>query len=228
MTDDPRPEYCCFDEWAVQNASRARDRGVGAPITGAMLSALEARGLSGRTVLDLGCGTGDLALGALARGADRASGIDLSAGAIEQARVLASERGLEERTAFTVGDGSSEPLARHDVVALNRVLCCYPSVDRLLENSLGAAGAVYAYTAPVHAGPVGVFNRFWVRLANASFRLRRKRFRGFRAFVHDLDSVDRAIAAAGFRPVHGSRERFVWRLAVFARSDGPDPVASER
>jgi SAM-dependent methyltransferase len=227
VTDDPRPEYCCFDEWAVQNASRARARGVGAPITAAMLAALEARGLSGRTVLDLGCGTGDLALGALARGADRASGIDLSAGAIEQARVLATERGLAERTAFTVGDGSTEPLASHDVVALNRVLCCYPSVDRLLENSLGATGAVYAYTAPVHAGAVGVFNRFWVRLANVSFRLRRTRFRGFRAFVHDLDAVDRAIADAGFRRVHGSRERFIWRLAVFTRSEVSDRVASE-
>ena len=227
MRDDPRPEYCCFDEWAVQNASRARARGVGAPITAAMLAALETRGLSGRTVLDLGCGTGDLALGALARGADRASGIDLSAGAIEQARVLATERGLAERTAFTVGDGSTEPLARHDVVALNRVLCCYPSVDRLLENSLGATGAVYAYTAPVYAGPVGVFNRLWVRLVNVSFRMRRKRFRGFRAFVHDLDAVDRAIADAGFRRVHGSRERFIWRLAVFTRSEVSDRVASE-
>ena len=226
MTDDPKPEYCCFDDWAVENASRARARGVGAPITGAMLTALEEHGLSGRTVMDLGCGTGDLALGAIARGADRASGIDLSAGAIEQARALAIERGLAERTAFTVGDGSTELLARHDVVALNRVLCCYPSVDRLLENSLDATGAVYAYTAPVHAGPVGIFNRFWVRLANVSFRLRRKRFRGFRAFVHDLDAVDGAITRAGFRQVHASRERFIWRLAIFTRSEASDPLAS--
>jgi SAM-dependent methyltransferase len=224
--EDPKPEYCCFDEWAVENVSRARTRGVGAPITGTMLTALAERGLTGRTVLDLGCGTGDLALGAIARGADRASGIDLSAGAIEQARVLATERGLAERTSFAVGDGSTEPLARHDVVALNRVLCCYPSVDALLVNSLGAAGEVYAYTAPVHAGPVGVFNRFWVRIANLSFRLRRKRFRGFRAFVHDLDAVDRAIGDAGFQRVHGSRERFIWRLAVFTRVGDAGPIAS--
>ena len=211
------PEGCCFDEWAASNAARARKRGVVAPVTARMLRALERAGLAGRTVLDVGCGTGDLALGTLASGAERAAGIDLSPGGIEQARVLAAERGLSARTAFSVGDGAVVPLERHDVVALNRVLCCYPSVERLLANSLRAAGSVYAYTAPVDTGPVGLFNRISVAIANAWFRLRVKKFRGFQAFVHDLDTVDRTIASAGFRPVHRSHERIKWRLAVFTR-----------
>jgi SAM-dependent methyltransferase len=218
VSDRERPEPCCFDEWAVQSASRARKRGVGAPITGRLLGALERQGLERRTLLDVGCGTGDLALAALQRGAERASGIDLAGGAIEQARSLAAERGLAGRASFTVGDGAVEQLARHDVVALNRVLCCYPSVDRLLANSLGATAAVYAYTAPVHTGLTGRFNRISVAISNRWFRLRERKFRGFRAFVHDLDAVDQTIVAAGFRPVHRSRERGVWRLAVFTRA----------
>lgn len=214
---EERTEGCCFDEWAVNNAARARKRGVGAAITARMLRALERTGLAGRTVLDVGCGTGDLALGTLASGAERASGIDLSPGGIEQARALAAERELSARTAFSVGDGAVVALDRHDVVALNRVLCCYPSVDLLLANSLDAAGSVYAYTAPVDTGPLGRFNRISVAISNAWFRLRAKKFRGFQAFVHDLDAVDRAIASAGFRRVHESRERVVWRLAVFTR-----------
>jgi protein-L-isoaspartate O-methyltransferase len=217
VADDPIPEYCCFDRWAVQSAARARKRGVGAPLTGRMLRALEQVGVRGTTVLDVGCGVGDLALGMLAGGATTAAGIDMSAGAIEQARRLAAERGLEERTSFAVGDGATEALAPHDVVMLNRVLCCYPSVDRLLVNSLGAAGTVLAYTAPVHDGLIGRINRVNIRISNAWFRLRSKKFRGFRAFVHDLDAVDRTIAGAGFRRVHRSRERFIWRLAVFTR-----------
>lgn len=209
---------CCFDEWAANSAARARKRGVGAPITGRILRALERQGLVGRTVLDVGCGTGDLALATLASGAERATGVDLGPGAIEQARTLAAERGLTDRAAFSLGDGAEVTLVRHDVVALNRVLCCYPRVDRLLENSLGAAGSLYAYTAPVHTGPMGVFNRVSVGISNAWFRFRAKKFRGFQAFVHDLDAVDRMIEAAGFRPVHRSRERFVWQLAVFSRA----------
>jgi hypothetical protein len=89
-------------------------------------------------------------------------------------------------------------------------------VDALLANTLGAAGAVYAYTAPVHVGIVGRFNRISVAISNRWFRLRDRKFRGFRAFVHDLDAVDQRIAEAGFRRVHRSRER-VWQLAVFTR-----------
>jgi SAM-dependent methyltransferase len=218
MPEDLTPDGCCFDEWAERNSARARSRGVVAPLTERVLRTLEREGFAGRTVLDVGCGIGDLALGAVARGAERASGIDLSSGAIEQARLLATERGLADRAAFDVGDGATAPLARHDVVTLNRVLCCYPRVDRLLENSLGAAGEVYAYTAPVDSGAVGRFNRISVAISNAWFRLRRKKFRGFQAYVHDLEAVDRTVAAAGFRAVHRSRERFTWRLAIFTRS----------
>jgi magnesium-protoporphyrin O-methyltransferase len=213
-----RSEHCCFDEWAVHSAERARRRGVGAPITGRILEAVASQGLGGRSFLDVGCGTGDLALAALGRGAERATGVDLAAGAIDQARSLAAERGLSERASFSVGDGAEVPLAPHDVVAMNRVLCCYPRTDRLLANALGAAGTVFAYTAPVDRGIRGSFNRLSVAISNRWFRLRERKFGGFRAFVHDLGAVDRAIEEAGFRPVHRSEVRIVWRLAVFTRA----------
>lgn len=59
--------------------------------------------LSGR-VLDAGCGTGEHALLAAARGAD-AAGVDVSPRAIEQARGKAAERGLSAR--FEVADALS-------------------------------------------------------------------------------------------------------------------------
>lgn len=219
---DEQPPACCFDEWASSNAKRARKQGTSAAITRHLLGALDGeretgRGLQGKTFLDVGCGTGDLALAALARGAASADGIDLGAGAIADARSLAEERGLTDRATFTVGNGALDPLSRHDVVALNRVLCCYPSVDRLLANSLGAAGDVYAYTAPIHTGIMGLFNRISIGIGNAWYRLRDRKFQGFRAFVHDLDAVDRTIAETGFRKAHGARHR-VWQLAVFTRA----------
>ena len=217
MEPDERPPACCFDGWASQNAARARKRGTVAPITRHLLAALEGQGLENRTVLDLGCGVGDLALATLAHGAASADGIDLGQEAIEAARSLAEERGLADRATFSVGNGAVKPLSRHDVVALNRVLCCYPSVDQLLANSLAAASDVYVYTAPIHTGPMGLFNRVSIGIGNAWFRLRERKFQGFRAFVHDLDTVDRTIAEAGFRKAHGAHRRR-WQLAVFTRA----------
>jgi SAM-dependent methyltransferase len=219
---EPETERCCFDDWAAGNAKRARRREITAGVTRDLVDALGRSRLEGRTVLDLGCGTGDLALATLARGATRATGVDLGARAIEEARALARERSLHDRSTFQVGDAARIDLDRHDVVLLNRVLCCYADVDALLDNSLSASSALYAFTAPPSAGLAGSIARAQTRLANAWFRIRDKKFRGFRAYVHDLDSIDRRIRRAGFRPVLHGRRRVVWHLAIYERASGTD------
>jgi len=214
---DPAPN-CCFDEWAAHNAERARSRETVAPVTSAMLAALEAVGIDGRSILDVGCGTGDLALAALAHGATVATGFDLGSGAIENARTLARERGLADRATFEVGDGSVVPLPAADVVVLNRVVCCYPDARGLLDETLGAARAVFAVSAPVDRGPVGVWNRIVVGVSNVWYALRRAKFHGFRVFVHDLAEIDARIRTAGFRPASRERRRIVWQISVYERA----------
>jgi predicted RNA methylase len=217
MTDREPPGECCFDEWAAHNAKRARSKETVAPITTALLAALDATGLEGRTLLDVGCGTGDLALAALAHGASRAHGCDLGTGSIEHARELATERGLADRSDFEVADGSVATLPRADVVVLNRVICCYPDARALLDNTLAVADRIYAVSAPADRGLPGLVNRTLIAVSNAWYALRRSKFRGFRVFVHDLESVDARIRAAGFAPLTTERRRFVWRFAVYAR-----------
>jgi magnesium-protoporphyrin O-methyltransferase len=118
---------------------------------------------------------------------------------------------------FTVGDAAKVRLDPHDVVLLNRVLCCYPDVDALLDNSLSAATTIHAFTAPPSAGLAGAFARAETRLANVWFRIRGRKFRGFRVHVHDLRAVDRRIREAGFLPITEARHRLVWHLVVYAR-----------
>jgi magnesium-protoporphyrin O-methyltransferase len=222
--DDERG--CCVDRWAARNAKRARDREVVSPVSRRLLDTIHGLGLQGRSVLDLGCGTGDLALAALARGADRATGIDLGAGAIDEARRLSEERGLADRATFSVGDGATSPLQQHDVVVLNRVYCCYPNVDGLLSNSLPAARRVYAFTVPVSRGIAGVFNRIQIGVENLWYRLRDKKFKGFRVFVHDVEEIDRRVMDAGFVRVTARRVRFDWHLAVYERLDRRIPTGT--
>jgi SAM-dependent methyltransferase len=216
MPDEDIPG-CCFDEWAACNAKRARKRETAAAITSALLSALDETGLEGRSLLDVGCGTGDLALAALGRGARSVSGFDLGAGAVAGARALAQERGLAERAAFEVGDGSQLPLPKSDIVVLNRVVCCYPSADALLANTLGAAGSIFALTAPIDRGPMGLYNRILCWVGNGWYALRAKKFRGFRVFVHDLTAIDARIVKAGFLPRARQHRRLVWDLRVYER-----------
>jgi magnesium-protoporphyrin O-methyltransferase len=117
-----------------------------------------------------------------------------------------------------VGDAAKIHLDEHDVVLLNRVLCCYPVVDALLDNSLQAARRIFAFTAPPSWGLGGTFARVETRIANIVFRIRDRKFRGFRAYVHDLKAVDRRVRQAGFRPIVEGRRRLVWYLAIYERT----------
>jgi magnesium-protoporphyrin O-methyltransferase len=211
------PESCCFDDWVAHWEKRARTKRTVSGVTAPLLDGLREAGLEARTVLDIGCGIGDLAIEAVASGAARATGYDLSARAIEEARALAAARGVADRTSFEVGDGARIPLPTVDVVVLNRVFCCYPDVGALVERSLAAAASVYAFTTPPSRGLAGAFVKAQTRMSNLWYRIRDAKFGGFRVFVHDVDRVDERVRAAGFRPLRRERRRVVWDLAVYVR-----------
>ncbi len=215
--EDPGPERCCFDDWVDDWTSQARTKPTAAKVTASLLDAITEAGVADRTVLDVGCGIGDLAIEVVTRGGASGTGYDLSPKAIEEARKLAAARGVGDRMRFEVGDGAKLDLPAADIVVINRVVCCYPDTENLLEHTLGAARRVFAITAPISKGPTGWWNRLWSTLENVGYRLRPSKYGGFRVFIHDLDRVDERIRAAGFRRVRHERRRVVWDLAVYTR-----------
>lgn len=212
------PDDCCFDDWVGEWARRTRRRPTAAAVSVPLIDALEHVGVRDRTVLDIGCGIGDVAIATVQRGAASAYGVELSPRAVAEARRLAAERGVGERVAFEIADGAKAELPRSDVVVLNRVFCCYPDIDNLLGRSVAAARHVYAFTAPPSSGVVGTIARLQTRFANVWYRLRDAKFHGFRVFVHDLDRVDATVRAAGFERVRDEGRRIAWRLRVYTRA----------
>lgn len=216
---EDRQEDCCFDDWVDHWSKQARKKSTVAGVTAPLLAALQASGIVGKSILDIGCGIGDLATAAASRGASQTFGVDLSGKAIDEARRLAIERGVADRTSFEVGDGADAPLPKADVVVLNRVFCCYPNLDGLLANSLSAAGTTFAFTTPRSGGFSGAVAKGQTWFGNIWYRVRDRKFHGFRTFVHDVDRIDARVQAAGFRPVEWKRRRFVWHLAVYERPE---------
>jgi SAM-dependent methyltransferase len=215
--EGPEPEHCCFDDWVDSWSTKATKKPTAAKVTASLLEAITEAGVADRTVLDVGCGIGDLAIEVVARGATSGTGYDLSSKAIEEARKLATSRGVGDRVRFEVGDGAKLDLPAADIVVINRVACCYPDTNNLLDHTLGAARSVFAMTAPVSSGVTGLMNRIWSVLENIGYRLRPRKYGGFRVFIHDLDRIDERIRAAGFRRVRHEQRRVVWDLAVYTR-----------
>lgn len=175
---------------------------------------LQTVGLDGRSVVELGCGRGELSLELIRDGAASVVGVDLSPEAIAYARRSATEDGLEDRSEFRVGNGATMELPRADAVVVHQVICCYPDVTGLLRNSIAAAGSIYAYTMPRSRGIWRPIALVALGLENLAHRIKR---RGFRAYVHDERVVEEALARAGFRCV-ARADRGMWFTAAYLKA----------
>lgn len=184
---------CCFDQESQRMLEDYRKKGLGDTST-AIADELAKRGLAGSTVLELGCGVGALTLELLRRGAPSAVGVDLSPKMIQLARTLANEAGLSGVVSFEVGDGAVKELKKADIVILDAVLCCYPDVATLVNNSSSAAGRYFAFAVPDD-------DRLATKLLRPLLPMQGLFFRrgGFRFFVHPTRQIGQVLEAKGFR-----------------------------
>lgn len=165
------------------------------------------------SILELGCGPGALSVNLLERGASRVTGVDLSPASIKAARRRAAERGVADRAVFVVGDGALAPLELHDWVVLDRVLCCYGDLGRLMDKSIAAAAVRYAFSVPLSSGVRGIVNRLLRSAENATNVLRGRPCPGY---GHDVREIEDRLRRAGFARV-GAVTAGLWYLAIFER-----------
>ena len=205
-----------FDAKVAERLAKCQDPSL-VPISLHLRDALLYLDPTGRTVLELGCGRGGLLLELVRAGVARATGVDLSPASIDAARSRFKEAQLAERARLLVGDGARVPLEPHDWVILDRVMCCYADVERLLANTLPAARHIYAFTVPTSRGWRGLAARLEDWFENAWNTLRGRPCPGY---VHNLDLIEERLAMAGFRLRYRDRQR-LWHMAVYERSGAP-------
>lgn len=101
-------------------------------------------------------------------------------------------------------------LAGATVVALDRVICCYPVCEPLLALALERAERGFAFSYPR--------DRWYVKAGNW-FENVRRRWRGnpFRTFVHAPREMTAIIEEAGFR-LASRRRTLAWSADVFVKS----------
>jgi magnesium-protoporphyrin O-methyltransferase len=120
--------------------------------------------------------------------------------------------GLEARATFHVGNAADAALAQHDWVVLDRVVCCFGEVDRLMARAIEHAGERIAITVPESRGWRGLVNRPLWAVEFAWDRLHG----GCRGYVHDLRRIEHHLAIAGFELAASGRVG-LWFLGVYDR-----------
>lgn len=199
-----------FSWFARRSGKHYRKRGLG-KVQQQLASAIEEAGIEGASLLDIGCGVGYLHQSLLERGAVRATGVDLSEKMIEEARALAAEQSLDNRTDYVLGDfvAVAAELPNADITILDKVVCCYPDAKTLVARSLEKTGKVYALTYP----RAHLFNQVMTAAEALFLKVIRCEFR---PYVHDPVEIERWIEAEGFRK---RREHIslLWLTQVYAR-----------
>ena len=206
---------CCYDDAFDQKHAEAKLRAYRRKGPGrasiALADALGVGGLEGRTVLDIGAGVGALHHLLLDRGAASAVDVDASGPYLEAARSEARRRGIADRIRFEHGDfvAMAPAIETADLVALDRVVCCYGDIDALVGRAAERTRQRLGVVLP----PDGRFARFLVGLFNAWELARRSRFR---IYAHPHARVVAAARAGGLVSA-GKSSVGIWRLLVFER-----------
>jgi SAM-dependent methyltransferase len=215
------PRSCCdqdferlFDDREAAHDLRDWQRRGLPDATAELIRALCNEGVEGAAILDIGAGVGMVHLELIAAGAASAVDVDLSTAYLAVARDEAERRGVGDRVAYRFGDVTelSSELPPADVVALDRVICCYPDLPALLAAAM--------VPGPRLIGLVHPTDRWWMRASMGLFNALSRALRRRHSFyVHRQAEIDRLLRARGFVERHQGGGR-VWRVAVYARSPG--------
>ena len=205
-----------FNDRAARDELRAYRRDGAQGTTRRLIDALVAEGVEGAAVIDVGAGVGTVGFELLDAGAAHLTDVDASHAYLDAARSEAERRGVDDQVTFHFGDfaGLAPSLERAEVVALDRVVCCYGDWRALAAAATGRSRRLIGLVYPI--------DRWWVRLGihlvNLGLRVGRQSYRGY---VHSVRAVDGAIRAEGFERVF-LRRGWIWQTVVYRRAISSD------
>jgi magnesium-protoporphyrin O-methyltransferase len=205
-----------FDRTEINRMLRRFRRRGPDRTTKLLLESLRAAGDVGESLLDIGGGIGAIHHSLLDGPVREAVEVDISAASIAAAEEEAHRRGHDGRVRFIHGDflDVAAGIPPADVVTLDRVICCYPDMQRLVATSAAKTKRLY--------GAVYPRANWWMRLAVSLVNQWQRLVRSdFRAYVHSPREIARVLGAHGLS-LRSQRRTIAWEVSVFARTT---PVA---
>ena len=208
-------EHCCGADrlFNLKEAEREKKRYMrrGAKSsTAAIIRSLSKDLRDNSSLLDIGGGIGILGAELQKHGVIQYTSVDASSGYQKIAReILPEKEGWQAN--FINGDFVEEApaLEPHDLVTLDKVICCYPQMEELLKSAADKCRDRIALSFP----PSGPFSRFFRGLANLYLRIKGN---PFRTFVHPEHQVHQVLKNEGLTPVYRGLH-FPWRVEIWQR-----------
>ncbi len=199
-----------FNDKEARRSLRKYDKRGLDKMARSMVDYLTSRGMEGKSVLEAGGGIGAIQVALLEAGASSAINVELSGGYEGVARDLMERGGVSGQVVRRVGDFCelANELEADDVV-MNRVICCYPFFERLMDAALSSSRRFVAATFPrdrLGAKVALAFGNTWCRIRGVDFR----------SFIHPPAQIMAVPARHGFTRVFQDHD-FTWNAVVWER-----------
>ena len=169
------------------------------------------RGVEGMTLLDIGGGVGAIQNELLRAGVKSAVDVDASKAYVKVAREEAERQGHADKVSYYHANfvDIAPEIPPADIVTLDRVICCYHDMPKLVGLSVAKAGRLYGLVYPRDV--------WWVRagffLENSYMKVTRS---SFRSFVHHAQAVDKLVRDNAFQPRY-HKTSGPWQVVVYGR-----------
>jgi 16S rRNA G966 N2-methylase RsmD len=181
--------------------------------TRTLLKTLAPKKTEASSLLDIGGGVGVILHEFVAGSAMTATLIETSSAYLQVAQEEAQKRGYSDQVRFMQGDFvyATEEISKVDLVSLDRVVCCYPDAERLIQASTAKCLKWYALSYPR--------DKWWVRLGiRFENWMRRRAGDSFQVHIYSEALIDKLIKRAGFSQQFHAHN-FTWGVAVYRRTD---------
>ena len=191
-------------------ARRYSKRGL-SPTAQRIVRFVQANGIDGASVLEIGGGVGEIQLELLRLGAARVTNLEISTNYEAEASRLLEDSRMADRVTRRFLDIARSPgqVDPADVVVLHRVVCCYPNYQALLSAAASHAKRLLVYSHP-DDNPVTRAS-FWTE----NF-LRSLRGNDFRAYIHPPEAMIAVAEREGLSTTYRHRS-WKWEVVGLSR-----------
>jgi len=173
--------YCFFfgDKNAKREMKKYKKKGLSKE-TGILFDELKSK-VKNKSVTEVGSGIGLLAIDLTKQGAKNYKGYDISKPSINAAKDLTKREGLSKKLKYFELDYATHKgnLDSTDIILSDKVVCCYPDMEKFMQITAGKAGEYYAIIYPKRTIPAQIITEF------AALLLKLTPQRGFRPFIHN-------------------------------------------
>jgi 2-polyprenyl-3-methyl-5-hydroxy-6-metoxy-1,4-benzoquinol methylase len=176
-----------------------------------LLDAIKASSVAGLSLLDIGGGVGAIQHELFKVGVNKLTAVDGSSAYLWSARQEAERVGHVGQVNYFHGDfvELAPRIPQADIVTLEKVICCYPDMQKLVGLSSARAGKLYGVVFPC--------DTWWMKAGAWVLNfIQGLRHNNFRFFVHPTAEVDAIVRGNGLerRAYH---KTLFWQVIIYAR-----------